>query len=63
VREAKRCEVDHEPAYSTLWMHILLAILRLRADARPVRIGAMQILLSTLQLFGTALSRDTCGNL
>jgi hypothetical protein len=42
VREAKRCEADHEPAYSTLWMHILLAILRLRVDAQPeVRIGAI----------------------
>lgn len=62
AREGKRCEVDYEPAYSMLWVHILLMILRLRADARPeVRIGVVQTLLSTLQLFGAALSTDTCG--
>jgi hypothetical protein len=33
VIQMKRQEVDHEPAYSALWMHLLLEILRLRADA------------------------------
>ena len=33
--QAKRREADHEPAYSALWMHLLLEILRLCADARP----------------------------
>ena len=62
VIQAKRCEADHEPAYSTLWMHILLAILCLRADARPeVRIGVIQTLFRTLQPFGATLSPDTCG--
>ena len=32
--QTKRREVDHEPAYSALWMHLLLDILRLCADAR-----------------------------
>jgi C-terminal region of Mon2 protein len=44
----KRQEVDHEPAYSALWMHLLLEILRLCADARPeVRMGAIQTLFRT----------------
>src|SRR5260221_3269111 len=58
--QAKRREADHEPAYSALWMHLLLEILRLCADARPeVRIGAIQTLFRTLQLYGATLSLDT----
>jgi hypothetical protein len=56
----KRREVDHEPAYSALWMHLLLEILRLCADALPeVRMGAIQTLFRTLQLYGATLSLDT----
>ena len=58
--QTKRREVDHEPAYSALWMHLLLEILRLCADARPeVRMGAIQTLFRTLQLYGATLSLDT----
>ena len=58
--QAKRREADHEPAYSALWMHLLLEILRLCADARPeVRMGAIQTLFRTLQLYGATLSLDT----
>ena len=32
--QTKRREVDHEPAYSTLWVHLCFEILRLCADAR-----------------------------
>ena len=58
--QAKRREADHEPAYSALWMHLLLEILRLCADARPeVRMGAIQTLFRTLQLYGATLSLET----
>ena len=58
--QTKRREADHEPAYSALWMHLLLEILRLCADARPeVRMGAIQTLFRTLQLYGATLSLDT----
>jgi len=58
--QAKRREVDHEPAYSALWMHLLLEILQLCADVRPeVRMGAIQTLFRTLQLYGATLSLDT----
>jgi len=60
--QAKRREADHGPAYSALWMHLLLEILRLCADARPeVRMGAIQTLFRTLQLYGATLSLDTWG--
>jgi C-terminal region of Mon2 protein len=58
--QAKRREADQEPAYSALWMHLLLEILRLCADARPeVRMGAIQTLFRTLQLYGATLSFET----
>lgn len=58
--QAKRREADHEPAYSALWMHLLLEILRLCADARPeVRMGTIQTLFRTLQLYGATLSLET----
>ena len=58
--QTKRREADHEPQYSALWMHLLLEILRLCADARPeVRMGAIQTLFRTLQLYGATLSLDT----
>src|SRR5260221_8378315 len=60
--QAKRREADHEPAYSALWMHLLLEILRLCADALPeVRMGAIQTLFRTLQPYGATLSLDTWG--
>jgi hypothetical protein len=31
----KRHEVDHEPAYSVLWVHLLREVLRLCDDPRP----------------------------
>jgi hypothetical protein len=59
--QTKRQEVDHEQAYSTLWMHLLLEILRLCADARPeVRMGAIQTLFRTAVVwFHGPLSLDT----
>jgi C-terminal region of Mon2 protein len=58
--QAKRREADHEPAYSALWMHLLLEILRLCDDGRPeVRLGAIQTLFRILQLYGATLSLDT----
>ncbi|KAI0300723.1 hypothetical protein B0F90DRAFT_1722805 [Multifurca ochricompacta] len=58
--QAKRREAEQEPAYSGLWMHLLLEILRLCTDARPeVRLGAIQTLFRTLQLYGATLSLDT----
>ncbi|KAH9955055.1 hypothetical protein BC827DRAFT_1262095 [Russula dissimulans] len=51
--QAKRREADHEPAYSALWMHLLLEILRLCDDGRP------ETLFRILQLYGATLSLDT----
>ena len=60
VIRAKRRKADHEPVYSALWMHLLLEILRLCADAQPeVRMGAIQTLFRTPQLYGATLSLDT----
>ncbi|KAF8267460.1 hypothetical protein EI94DRAFT_1730637 [Lactarius quietus] len=58
--QAKRREAAQEPAYSALWMHLLLEILGLCADGRPeVRMGAIQTLFRTLQLYGATLSLET----
>jgi len=58
--QAKRRKADHEPAYSALWMHLLLEILRLCADARSeVPMGAIQTLFRMLRLYGATLSLDT----
>ena len=58
--QAKRREATQEPAYNALWMHLLLEILGLCADARPeVRMGAIQTLFRTLQLYGATLSLET----
>ena len=52
----KRREMDHEPACSALWTHLLLEILRMSVDARPgVIMGVIQTLLRTPQLYGTTL--------
>lgn len=58
--QAKRKDAEKEPEYSALWMYLLLEILRLCTDARPeVRMGAIQTLFRTLQLYGATLSLDT----
>ncbi len=58
--QAQRREADHEPVYSTLWMHPLLVILRLCADARPeARIGMIQTLFRTLHPYRATLSLNT----
>lgn len=58
--QSKRKEVENEPEYSALWMFLLLEILGLCTDGRPeVRVGAIQTLFRTLQLYGATLSLDT----
>ncbi|KAI0354523.1 hypothetical protein OH77DRAFT_1548844 [Trametes cingulata] len=58
--QAKRREEDKEPEYSALWMSLLLEVLGLCTDARPeVRVGAIQTLFRTLQLYGATLSLET----
>ncbi|OCH93573.1 hypothetical protein OBBRIDRAFT_885401 [Obba rivulosa] len=58
--QAKRKDVEKEPEYSALWMYLLLEVLRLCTDARPeVRVGAIQTLFRTLQLYGATLSLAT----
>ncbi|KAH9049809.1 hypothetical protein EDB83DRAFT_2553433 [Lactarius deliciosus] len=57
---AMRREAAQEPAYSALWMHLLREILGLCVDARPeVRMGAIQTLFRTLQLYGATLGLET----
>ncbi|EMD41098.1 hypothetical protein CERSUDRAFT_111675 [Gelatoporia subvermispora B] len=58
--QAKRKDVEKEPEYSGLWMYLLLEVLGLCTDARPeVRVGAIQTLFRTLQLYGATLSLVT----
>lgn len=58
--QAKRKDTENEPEYSALWMFLLLEILGLCTDARPeVRVGAIQTLFRTLQLYGATLSLAT----
>ena len=58
--QAKRKDADTEPEYSALWMFLLLEILGLCTDGRPeVRVGAIQTLFRTLQLYGATLSLAT----
>ncbi|KAI0795954.1 hypothetical protein C8Q75DRAFT_791099 [Abortiporus biennis] len=58
--QAKRKDVEKEPEYSALWMFLLLEILGLCTDGRPeVRVGAIQTLFRTLQLYGATLSLET----
>lgn len=58
--QAKRKDVDTEPEYSALWMFLLLEMLGLCTDGRPeVRVGAIQTLFRTLQLYGATLSLST----
>ncbi|KAF9810712.1 hypothetical protein IEO21_06846 [Rhodonia placenta] len=58
--QAKRKDTEKEPEYSALWMFLLLEVLGLCTDGRPeVRVGAIQTLFRTLQLYGATLSLDT----
>ena len=58
--QAKRRDEDKEPEYSALWMFLLLEVLGLCTDGRPeVRVGAIQTLFRTLQLYGATLSLET----
>ncbi|KAH8105097.1 hypothetical protein BXZ70DRAFT_887449 [Cristinia sonorae] len=58
--QAKRRDAEMEPEYSALWMFLLLEILGLCNDGRPeVRVGAIQTLFRTLQLYGATLSLET----
>ncbi|KAH9940033.1 uncharacterized protein BXZ73DRAFT_43028 [Epithele typhae] len=58
--QAKRRDETKEPEYSTLWMFLLLEVLGLCTDGRPeVRVGAIQTLFRTLQLYGATLSLET----
>ncbi|KAI0086033.1 guanine nucleotide exchange factor in Golgi transport N-terminal-domain-containing protein [Irpex rosettiformis] len=58
--QMKRKDVEREPEYSALWMFLLLEILGLCTDGRPeVRVGAIQTLFRTMQLYGATLSLET----
>jgi hypothetical protein len=58
--QSKRKNFDEEPAYSDLWMFLLLEVLGLCTDARAeVRDGAIQTLFRTMQLYGATLSMET----
>lgn len=59
--QAKRKEGGQmEAEYNSLWMFLLLEVLGLCTDPRPeVRVGAIQTLFRTLQLYGSTLSLDT----
>ncbi|PIL34637.1 hypothetical protein GSI_03416 [Ganoderma sinense ZZ0214-1] len=58
--QAKRRDDTKEPEYNALWMFLLLEVLGLCTDARPeVRVGAIQTLFRTLQLYGATLSLET----
>ncbi|CCL98022.1 uncharacterized protein FIBRA_00015 [Fibroporia radiculosa] len=58
--QAKRKDTEKEPEYSALWMFLLVEVLGLCTDARPeVRVGAIQTLFRTLQLYGATLSLET----
>ena len=58
--QSKRKNVDEEPKYSELWMFLLLEVLGLCTDPRAeVRVGAIQTLFRTMQLYGATLSSET----
>jgi hypothetical protein len=58
--QAKRKDANLEPEYSALWMFLLLEVLRICTDTRPeLRVGAIQTLFRTMQLYGGTLSLDT----
>ncbi|KAF7985483.1 hypothetical protein HWV62_5261 [Athelia sp. TMB] len=58
--QAKRKDVAQEPEYSAIWMFLLLEVLGLCSDERAeVRVGAIQTLFRTMQLYGATLSLAT----
>jgi hypothetical protein len=58
--QAKRKDAATEPEYSALWMFLLLEVLGLCSDARAeVRVGAIQTLFRTMQLYGATLTLET----
>lgn len=58
--QAKRKDAATDPENSALWMFLLLEVLGLCSDARAeVRVGAIQTLFRTMQLYGATLSLDT----
>lgn len=58
--QTRRKESDREEEYTALWMLLLLEVLGLCTDPRSeVRIGAIQTLFRTLQLYGATLSLET----
>jgi hypothetical protein len=58
--QAKRKDAEKEQEYNDIWMFLLLEILGLCTDARQeVRMGAIQTLFRTLQLYGATLSLET----
>ena len=58
--QSKRKDTEKEPEYSALWMFLLEELLGLCTDSRPeVRVGAIQTLFRTLQLYGGTLSLET----
>lgn len=58
--QAKRRDSQEEAEYNALWMFLLLEVLGLCTDSRSeVRVGAIQTLFRTLQLYGATLSLET----
>ena len=58
--QTRRKDAEQEDVYNALWMLLLLEMLGLCTDPRSeVRVGAIQTLFRTLQLYGASLSPDT----
>ncbi|GJJ14425.1 hypothetical protein Clacol_008689 [Clathrus columnatus] len=58
--QSQRKDAEKEPEYSALWMSLLLELLGLCTDTRhEVRVGAIQTLFRSLQLYGATLSLET----
>lgn len=57
--QTRRKSSEHEEEYNELWMLLLLEMLGLCTDPRSeVRVGAIQTLFRTLQLYGASLSSE-----
>lgn len=58
--QLQRKDAKKEPEYSSIWMSLLRELLGLCTDTRhEVRIGAIQTLFRSLQLYGATLSLET----
>ncbi|KAH8111570.1 hypothetical protein DFH11DRAFT_1791651 [Phellopilus nigrolimitatus] len=58
--QTRRKDCEEGAEYNALWMLLLLEVLGLCTDPRSeVRVGAIQTLFRTLQLYGATLSLDT----